>query len=177
MAKVVFFILSCILVFLVTIYFRLGAHRPVEISRSTETDLLLLFKKQTGPYHLVSSTISEIETWAARNNIPCRRTFGEYLDDPRQTEDRHLRSNVGCILEQAPRGISSPYQIKKLSVKNWVVARFDGAPSLGPLRVYPKVQSYLKENHLQQGGPVLEIYTTSGERAASTEYLFPVNEP
>lgn len=175
MKKLLLFILSSILVFAATLYYRLGAFKKVDIKYQEYPELHLLFKEHFGPYHKINDIIVEVETWAIGQNISCKKTFGEYFDDPRTVEERRLRSLAGCVLDSQTNG-NNDIQYKYIPAKKYVVAKFDGAPSISPLKVYPKVENYIKEKNLSPVGPIIEIYTLINERSATTEYLFPVTE-
>lgn len=176
---IAFLILSCVVVFLLTVFFRVGGHKSVEITTAELPPLGVLSTKHLGPYHQVNSSIVKVEEWARTQNIPCTRTFGVFLDDPAIVDEVRLRSEVGCVLD----GISSLslatelpewLHVKSLDEGKYVVAKFDGAPSIGPFKVYPKVDDYLEEHRLQKAAAPIEIYKVVGEREAETEYRFKV---
>lgn len=146
----------------------------------TYPQVALLYKAHTGAYHKINDVIKEVEAWALEQNLPCKRTFGEYLDDPRTAEEARLRSNGGCILD----GIQSVtmagilpggFEMRTLESRPYVKAEFEGAPSISPFKVYPKAMSYLEENRLELKGAVFEIYSIQGDKKAHTEYLFPID--
>lgn len=184
MRKLIFFVVSSLLVFAITIFFRLGGHKNVEIEVAHYPDLHFLYKEHIGAYHKINDVIQVVEAWAAENHIPCPRTFGQYLDDPRLIEERRLRSLGGCVLEgsiefldhfskqnQKMDQLDLSYAL--IPSRKYVVARFDGAPSIGPMKVYPKVEKFLSENNWALDGSVIEIYTIKSKNKALTEYLFP----
>lgn len=175
MRKLLFFILSSVAVFAATVFFRLGGHKSVELKLEDRGELHLLYKEHFGAYHKINDVLVEVEALAAKNNIPCPQTFGEYLDDPRQIEERRLRSHGGCVLTAATSGLDG-LSYKTIPARQWLVANFDGAPSIGPMKVYPKAEHYMLEHGLKLGGPVIEIYTVKGAQEAKTEYLFPVEK-
>lgn len=175
MKKLVFFLLSSLIIFAATVYYRLGAYKPVQIETRTYPELHLLYKEHLGAYHKINVVITEVEAWAATHNIPCSRTFGEYLDDPRQVDERRLRSFGGCVLNgPLAETIATPISYKLVPSRQYVVAQFDGAASISPMKVYPKVEAYLSTHQLKMSDSVIEIYSIRGEREMSTEYLFHV---
>lgn len=172
MKKVIFFVFSSFLVFLTTLYFRLGGHKDVSISTEDFGPYVLLYKIHYGPYHKIADVIAEVEAWAATKNLDCRLTFGEYLDDPRTVDEKRLRSLGGCLLPTDFNETPAPYLTKKLDRKSFVIARFSGAPSIGPMKVYPKVEEYIRERKIERKPSVIEIYDIRGGDAAITTYLF-----
>lgn len=169
--KIIFFVLSSFIVFAATIYYRLGAYKNVDISVEKLPPMHLLYKEHYGAYHKINTVISEVESWAVSHNVPCKKTFGEYLDDPRLVDERRLRSNGGCVLEIIPAE-KTPFAIKTIESARYVVAHFTGAPSIGPLKVYPKVEEYFKSNRINMPTTVIEIYDVQNQSLPKTDYLF-----
>ncbi|MEQ1663807.1 MAG: GyrI-like domain-containing protein [Bdellovibrionales bacterium] len=174
MFKLFFFIISSALVFLITIYFRLGGNKPVEITYEEYPAVQFIYKTHLGPYHKINEDIEEVEHWAAQNNIPCTQTLGEYLVDPRTTEERYLKSYAGCLVHFKPQNMGL-YEYKNYEKKKWVIAKFDGAPSISPFIVYPKVEKFISEHSLKMNGSTIEIYSILEEHKAHTVYLFNVS--
>lgn len=158
-----------------TLFFRLGAHKSPTIQQQKMGPYLFLYKEHFGPYHKINDVISEVENWAVKNNLDCQLTFGEYLDNPRTVDERRLRSYGGCILPPMTDTSAlqnTPYTYKQISEQDFVVAKFTGAPSLGPLKVYPKVEEYMRLNKIPMKNSVIEIYNIIDDRSSTTTYLF-----
>ncbi|RME17993.1 MAG: hypothetical protein D6797_01310 [Bdellovibrio sp.] len=183
------FFFSGIIVFAATLFFRLGGHKPVQLSQvSSQTSFLLLYKPHIGPYHQINATINEVEVWAAEKHLPCSQTFGLFLDNPEKVEPERLRSLAGCLLP-----LSSQQVIKKLMPSQepdfsqtpkiaWTFwkfpaalkASFRGSPSIGPFKVYPKAQKWFQKHRLPYPKEVLEVYTLFSSSSIKTEYYFPL---
>lgn len=161
---------------------RMGALKPVEISQEVSETFHVLAKDHLGAYHKIVPVISEVETWAKENGESCERSFGEYFDDPEKNDEDRLRSRGGCLLSdnkdffekkwagKLPPGIS----IATIEARPSVKAVFTGAPSLGPVKVYPKVFEYMKLNDLEPAGAVIEIYQYNIDSSqGTTTYVFP----
>jgi effector-binding domain-containing protein len=158
--------------FSIHLYRHLGLQKPVEISRAVSGPLLLLYKDHRGPYHQILPVIREVELWAVKQNVPCPRTFGQYLDDAQAVDQDRLRSRGGCVLSVLPNGIPPEgFSVLKLPEHEYVVARFTGSPAAGPLTVYPAVKKYFADNRLVYPPTVIEIYSINGDNV-TTEYLF-----
>lgn len=177
MKHVIFIVLSCLIVFAVTIFFRLGGHKEVNIITKDLGPTAVIYTDHLGPYHEVNDSIVKVENWATEHNLPCQKTFGVYLDNPNTSDPTRLRSEVGCILD----GITSVsltdqlpdwLKFKSYEEGQYVVAIFEGAPSIGPMKVYPAVDEYIKEKRFVKKAPPMEIYSFSGEHEALTEYRF-----
>jgi DNA gyrase inhibitor GyrI len=166
------FSLCGLIAFSFYVYRHLGLEKPVEIHQGPAGPFLFLFKDHRGPYHEIGPVIREVELWALKQNVPCSKTFGQYLDDPEGVDQDRLRSRGGCVLSVLPNGMAPPgFSVLKLPEKLYVIARFSGSPAAGPLSVYPAVKKYFAEHRLVYPPTVIEIYSVNGPNV-TTEYLF-----
>ena len=184
------FFISGLAVLVGTLYFRLGAYKPVHFEVREVPAFSILYKQHTGPYHKIVPVIEEVERWAKQNKLPCPRTFGEYLDDPRYVDPDRLRSHGGCVLEgvkavaggaqvQMAGALSftvrwpTGFSFRRLSGARYLTARFEGSPSIGPFVVYPKAQEHMRSQFQTSiKSPVIELYKVIDESHMQTEYLF-----
>ena len=165
-----------------SISWKLGAFRDVAIETGNDGPYVVLAKEHLGAYHKIADVILEVETWARSQGEPCSQSFGEYFDDPERTDEDRLRSRGGCILsknspedlEKMKAALPAGYDVDSIPQRPYILAKFDGAPSLGPLKVYPHVLEYAKLNRLEITGAVVEIYQVESERSGTTRYLFPI---
>lgn len=158
---------------LIYFFFSLGFYKPVEITNIENVKMLLLALPHEGAYHKILPTIQKVEAWAKEHDIPCEKTFGEYIDDPREVDEVRLRSFGGCVVAQVPTNLQAPMQVREFSEPRVVLARFFGSPSIGPFKVYPKVEQWLQQNNWQTKGATLEIYIPN-ETQFMTEFYFPI---
>lgn len=152
----------------------LGAFKAVDITEAERPAMKLVYKDHTGSYHKIVSIIEQVEAWAKENKINCTESFGEYIDDANAIEESRLRSRGGCIVTKIPASLPEGFQSREVPARKYVIATFEGSPGIGPLKVYPKAESYMKERQLVMDGPVMEIYVVHSERAMTTTYLFPL---
>jgi effector-binding domain-containing protein len=122
-------------------------------------------------------TLEEVEKWAKENGEACKISFGEFIDDPDKVDEDRLRSNAGCVVEKTwdfvlPAG----FGFREYPPRVYVVAEFDGAPSIGPFKVYPKTKDYIESHNYKLSGPVIEMYEILSEEKVRTTYLFPVEK-
>jgi effector-binding domain-containing protein len=132
----------------------------------------MIYKEHIGPYHKIITVIEEVEKWARGQNIDCSNSFGEYIDDPQVVDHDRLRSRGGCVVTTVPETLPRGYATQTLPEKQYVVAEFEGAPSIGPLKVYPQVREYMASHNLQTQGSVFEIYMPVDNKKMRTTYLF-----
>ena len=74
----------------------------------------------------------------------------------------------------APASTERGLSISTIEIGDAVVATFEGSPSIGPLKVYPRAQELMKEIDLRSSGPVVELYEVVSQTQGRTRYLFPV---
>lgn len=161
---------------------RMGAWEPVEITAEVSKTFHALAKDHLGAYHKIVPVISEVEAWAKDNGEPCLQSFGEYFDNPEKKDEDRLKSRGGCVLlatkDEAEKKwagrIPSDMSVITIEGRPTVKAEFSGAPSLGPVKVYPKVFQYMQLNDLELAGAVIEIYHYDETAAkGTTTYIFP----
>lgn len=155
----------------------LGAFKAVDISESEKAAMKVIYKEHTGSYHKIVTIIEEVEAWAKKNNIDCAESFGEYIDDANKVEEARLRSRGGCIVASIPANLPEGFLAREIPARKYVVATFEGSPGIGPLKVYPKAESYMQERQLVLDGPIIEIYVIHSQKSMTTTYLFPLVAP
>jgi AraC family transcriptional regulator len=160
----------------------LGGWKEVSVTKATLPEMQLLYKVHRGAYHKIVTAIESVEQFARSRGIPCPRTFGEYLDNPRQVAEERLTSHAGCVLEKplaeappAPSGTEGDeFKIKTLPAGDYIQAIFTGSPAIGPWRVYPRLTEFADRHGLRTAPSTIEIYTITPANGLSTEYLVPV---
>ncbi len=167
-------LLIAIIVFAVYMMSYLGTFKPVIISEKMAGPFHMVYKTHIGPYHKIVPLIEEVERWVKAQGLDCHLSFGEYLDDPRQTEEVRLRSLGGCLVKQPLAQLPEGFEQKTLPEKKYVTAVFEGSPGIGPLKVYPKVFQYLEDQRLSREDSVIEVYEIHSEQAMTTTYYFPL---
>lgn len=140
------------------------------------TGFFILYKNHLGAYHKMTNTIEDIEHWAKSNSISCQLSFGQYFDDPSFIEEGRLKSRGGCILKEDPRyhhSLPTDFQIEWVPAQLFVKASFEGSPAIGPMKVYDRIDSFMKDNKLQKNGSVIETYRILSKDQMVTHYYFP----
>lgn len=152
----------------------LGAFKSVDITQIERGPMKMIYKDHTGSYHTIVTTIEEVEAWAKSQNIDCTESFGEYIDDANKVEEVRLRSRGGCIVKEFPANLPENFKTQEIPARSYVMAIFEGSPGIGPVKVYPKAETYMHEQGLVMDGPVIEIYVIHSEKEMTTTYLFPL---
>jgi AraC family transcriptional regulator len=156
------------------LFFYLGAFREVQVQLTESGPYTLIYKDHIGAYHKINAVISEVEKWLQDQGQKCDPSFGEYLDNPKITEEARLRSHGGCVVQKIPRGLPAGFQAREVSRRQFVMATFTGSPAIGPMRVYPKIEKLVLERNLRVDGPMLELYHIVEDQGMETRYLQPV---
>jgi AraC family transcriptional regulator len=177
MGKAFVITLSLILLMIAFVYYRTGYYKDVIITSGEQGPYILVYKVHKGPYHKIAPIIDEVEAYFKKNNLPCPLAFGRYLHDPNLVEHDRLESHGGCLFSMMDEKLDlllkqTDYKVEPLEKKDYLVATFDGSPSIGPFKVYPKVKSWLNKYNYKQVGPVIEVYQTTGQDEVVTRYLF-----
>lgn len=174
-----------LLVFFLYLFQYTGAFKSVTVAVDQRPALQIIYKDFTGPYHKIVSTIEEVETFVKTKGFKCRLSFGEYLDNPQVVEEGRLRSRGGCIvdplvpeelslLEKLKTELPKDFKTDTLPATRAVVALFDGAPGIGPLKVYPKADEFIEKEKLVRKGNVIEIYEIFNAKSMQTTYIWPI---
>jgi DNA gyrase inhibitor GyrI len=160
-----------ILFFYVALY--VGAFRAVTWKKSAMGPYYLVYTSQRGPYNKISDTIVKAEKAFEELGYECPRTFGRYYDNPETTDSDRLRAEAGCLFDAEPPAVPEGFETKTLPKANYLVAEFHGAPSIGPLKVYPEAKKRLSASgkNLDDLSP-MEIYELTPGHGVTTTYLF-----
>lgn len=156
---------------------RTGVYKDVAISAGEQGPFVLVYKSHVGPYHKIVPVIESVETFFKEKSLPCPLAFGRYLDNPDKMDHDRLRSQGGCAFTNMSEDLQkliteSGFEMELLDKKEYLVATFDGSPSMGPFVVYPKVMSWLEKYGYSHKGPIIEIYQTREDQSVFTRYLF-----
>lgn len=162
-----------------------GAFKSVTVGVDQRGPYTMIYKEHNGAYHTIVSTIEEVEKWTQSHGLKCRLSFGEYFDDAKLVEEGRLKSRGGCLVdpldekesvkfETLKNQLPPDFKWEKYNETKAVVALFTGAAGIGPLKVYPRAEEFIKKASLQKKGPVLEIYEIFDKSAMQTVYVWPI---
>ena len=126
--------------FVAFIFFRTGYYEDVKISSGFQGPFIFVYKKHLGPYHKIAPIIDEVEDYFKEQQLPCPIAFGCYLHDPNTVEHDRLESHGGCAFLQASEKLlelakKGGYLIDRVQKKEYLVATFNGSPSVGSMKV------------------------------------------
>lgn len=175
------------LLFFLYLFQYTGAFKSVTINTDERGPYTIVFKEHIGAYHKIAGVIESVEEWAKANGLKCRLSFGEYFDDPRIVEEGRLKSRGGCLIdplikeesdniESLKASLPPEYKIDVIPKTKAVVALFTGAPSIGPLKVYPVAEEFIADNQLKRRGSIVEIYEVFDKNNMQTTYIWPLQD-
>ena len=165
--KIILYVIVSLVIITAMIYANYNGFSNVSIQIKQEGGEYLLYREVTGPYSETGVALSKIKyDLKSKFKIEPNRDFGIYFDNPQNVEKSKLRSEVGCILENADTlhlfWLKSKFNFKALPLKKYITAEFPfkGKMSImiGIMKVYPALNNYIKANGYSEEGPIMEIY-------------------
>lgn len=171
------FFFSGLIAFGAYLYFYLGLNKDVTFAVESRGPFWVAYLNHSGAYHTIGDSIQEVEEWAKGRDLRCKPAFGEFLDDPNAMDPDRLRSRGGCFLENSvPVNPNSSVRVEQWPERTYLVARFQGAPAAGPMRVYPAASKYIVDQRLVVAEAVIEIYLSDSSQTL-TEFLWVIKNP
>jgi len=170
------------------LYTYLGFSEKVEVSISQSSPMALIYVRHLGAYHKINESLTKIEQSLEKKGLQCSKTFGEFLDNPDEVNEDRLTSHVGCLflvsedspaaekggrLESLAKELGFEYE-SRLS-QPVIKASFRGSPSIGPFKVYPKIDEMIQDLRRARSGPLMEIYEIKGDKVLTT-YFQPIKD-
>lgn len=177
-----------VILFFLYLFQYTGAFKSVTVAQDKRGPYTLIYLEHTGAYHKIVEKIQTVEKWAQANGLNCRLSFGEYFDDPRLVEEGRLTSRGGCLVDPLVKAEAETFEKLKTQLPpdfktevmpetSAVVALFDGAPSIGPMKVYPAIEDYITQHNLKKKSAIFEIYEVFNQNSMHTTYIWPITTP
>jgi DNA gyrase inhibitor GyrI len=142
----------------------LGAFSKLEFQVKEQGGELVVYEDITGDYSKSAKVMDRVYYSLLNDHaITTSRGFGIYFDNPREVEKSKLRSQAGCIIEEADIEKISflPVNSMVLPAKNYLVTEFpyknQASVIVALMKVYPAMNRYVQENNIRMGA-VTEIY-------------------
>ena len=170
--KIVLIILAILVVLFIVIFAYYGGFMKISFRVENQGGEIVVYENVIGDYSQ-SAKVSDKVYYALLNDekIETTKGFGIYYDNPKKVAKEKLRSEIGCIIENADSTIlarlSEKYQVKTLPQSNFVVAEFPFKGKLsvffGIMKVYPALDKFNKE-HGYIESPITEIYDVPNKK-------------
>ncbi|MDR1859809.1 MAG: hypothetical protein LBR06_02655 [Bacteroidales bacterium] len=148
-----------------------GVFRKVRCSILSQGGEFVIYEELVGDYEQAPVIYERIyDALLNTEHIKTRRNFATFYDNPQSVDTSHLRSDVGCILDEVDDAtialLSRKYKLKTLYKGPCVVAEFPMRSSLSVmfgLKVYPAMNRFMTREKLE-GGAITEIYDVPNKR-------------
>ncbi|MDD2622513.1 MAG: GyrI-like domain-containing protein [Bacteroidales bacterium] len=171
--KVILGIILVLVIILVIAYAFFGGFKKVECSVVQTGGEVFVYEELKGDYSQSALVMDKIYYDLLDNyKLETFKGCGMYYNNPQTTDVADLRSDVGCLLEAKDSNkvtmLEAKYNIKTLAQGDYIVAQFPfkGKMSvfLGIMKVYPAINTFVKENGYSEQGPITEIYDMPNKR-------------
>jgi hypothetical protein len=170
--KIVLIILAILVVLFVVIYAYYGGFKKISFRIENQGGEFVVYENLTGDYSQ-SPKVSDRVYAALLNDekIETTKGIGIYYDNPKKVAKEKLRSEIGCIVENADSEtltrLAEKYRVKTLPQSEFVVAEFPFKGKLsilfGIMKVYPALDKFCKEQGYIES-PITEIYDVPNKR-------------
>ena len=170
--KVILIILAVVVALFIAVYAYYGGFGKISFSIENQGGETIVYENLTGDYSQ-SAQVSDKIYYALLNDdkIETTKGIGIYYDNPENVAKDQLRSEIGCIVENADSvtlaKLSKKYQVKTLPTGEFVVAEFPFKGKLsvmfGIMKVYPALEKFCKEQGYIDS-PITEIYDVPNKK-------------
>ena len=151
----------------------LGAFNAVELSREPRGPYRIAYLPHRGAYTGVVDKILEVQERLADAADQLGPACGIYYDNPAEVPEEQLRSKGGVLIT-GDVSVDPSLLIEEIPQRDVLVARFDGHPSLAPVKVYPRMAEWMEEHGVEPAGPAVEFYRPKRFRRGSVECEIPI---
>ncbi len=170
--KIVLIVLAALVVLVIAVYAYYGGFKEISFKIENQGGEFVVYENLTGDYSQ-SPKVSDRVYYTLLNDekIETTKGIGIYYDNPKEVAKENLRSEIGCIVENADSStltrLSEKYQVKTLPQSEFVVAEFPFKGKLsilfGIMKVYPALDKFCKENGYIES-PITEIYDVPNKK-------------
>lgn len=170
--RVILVVIGILVVAFICAYAYFGGFKTIRFQVAKQGGETIVYENVTGDYSQTSKYNDKIyNALLNEEKIETTKGIGIFYDNPQEVDKNKLRSEVGCMLDQADSTIvtrlSGKYQIKTIPEVYYVVTEFPMKGGLsfliGVIKVYPVLNKYCKE-HGYKDSPVMEIYDVPNKK-------------
>lgn len=171
--KVIITIVLALIALGIITYAYYGGFHKVEFQVAEQGGETLVYEEMVGDYQQSPVVMDRVYNSLLNNEkIETFKGFGIYYDNPQKVEKSKLRSEVGCMLEDRDTSkindLKLKYKVKTYPKGQYIVTEFPYKGKLsvivGIMKVYPKMNKYIKEKGYSEEGAVMEIYDTPSKK-------------
>jgi len=171
--KITLYIVAALTAMVLIGYAYYGGFQSIEPTVSICGGETLVFEKVSGDYKQSAAVSARVYDRLNKEfEIETYRGFGIYYDKPGTVAPHALRSDIGCILEPSDTNqisdIKREFYVETFPTESYLVAEFPfkgkGSVLVGLMKVYPAMESYIKENNYQMDTPIMEIWDVPNKK-------------
>jgi DNA gyrase inhibitor GyrI len=164
--KIILITVVALVAISVAIFASYGGFKKIEFNVEEQGGEIMVYESITGDYSQSADAMNRIYHSLLENeNIETMKGVGIYYDNPQSVDKDKLRSEIGCIVENADSAtiaaLSEKYPVKIIPRTNYIVTEFplkgNASIMVGIVRVYPALNKYCAE-HGFLDSPIVEIY-------------------
>ena len=164
--KVILIIFAVFAVLLIAIYAYYGGFKKISFQIENQGGEIVVYENVIGDYSQTGAVTERIyHTLLNEEKVETSRGYGVYYDNPQTVAKEELRSEVGCIVENADSAtlarLAEKYQVKTLPQSDFIVTEFPFKGKLSIffaiMKVYPALGKFCEE-HGYVDSPITEIY-------------------
>jgi hypothetical protein len=170
---IILILVAAMVIFMVGFSAWWGAFKRIRLTVAEQGGETLVYQEMKGDYRQ-SGVVMDKVYYSLLNDyhMETYKGFGIYYDDPRKVETSQLRSEIGCIIEEADvrrlGELHGSFLIKTYPKTRVIVTEFPHKGKLsvffGMMKVYPALNKYIRQHGYDEQGPVMEIYDIPGKR-------------
>jgi len=164
--KMVIIILITMVALFFAIYTYFGGFKTISFYVTDAGGETLAYKEVKGDYKQTKEIMNIVYDLLLNDlKIETHKGFGLYYSDPKSVPTDELRSDVGCIVEDADSTkielISQHLKVKICPKGKYIITEFPNrgfiSIVIGIMKVYPAFNDYIEQNGYKNG-PIMEIY-------------------
>lgn len=165
-----------ILVFVIILAYS-GFFKSVDVKEEKVGTYAMIYLHHSGSYQYCYELQDSVERMLNRTDIPVKKSFVLYYDNPQDTKTENLESDAGCIVPEGEYDMSklpSGFQYKVLKPGKAMIVEFPHRNDLslyaGILKAYSQFRDH-REKHGYREGYSLEMFDQEGDKII---FLMPV---
>ncbi|MCL2597148.1 MAG: hypothetical protein FWD66_05725 [Paludibacter sp.] len=177
--KVILIIIAILAVVFIVICSYYGGFKKITFRIENQGGETVVYENVTGDYSQSAKVSDRIyNTLLNDEKVETTKGFGIYYDNPQEVAKEKLRSEIGCIVENADSAtltrLAEKYQVKTLPQDDFVVTEFPFKGKLsilfGIMKVYPALDKFNKEHGYIESS-ITEIYDISNKKITYREEI------
>jgi len=151
--------------------YRIGAFNRVQLSREERGPYRIVCLSHRGAYNKIKAKILAVEAMLKEAGVERVAPCGVYYDNPAEVPEEELSSKGGFVV-RGEVAVDGAFEIVEIPRREVLWARFEGHPSVAPVKIYPEMAAWLADHGWRRGSPVIEFY-----RPGRIECEMPIERP